>query len=232
MITPENPTQLKYLQFQIGWVETNCYLLWEPASKQALIIDPGAPSEQLESCIIREKLLITAIVNTHGHADHIGGNYRIKTVTGAPLYIHEHDHDMLHNADLNLSAQWGFPIFSPPADDFAEDGRQYSLGRHHLEILHTPGHTPGSICILADDMLFSGDTIFEHSVGRTDLPRGNSMQLMASLKEKIMPLSPRTVILPGHGPKTTLEHEINYNPFLGDFNARTRISETEESDRF
>jgi hydroxyacylglutathione hydrolase len=210
----EEPHNLKYANFQVGWFETNCYLIWDPISRHALVIDPGAPSEDLESVIVGERLRVTAIINTHGHADHIGGNDRIKSLTSAPLFIHENDQDMLLDDNLNLSAQFGYPLVSPPADDLAQDGQQFILGGHQIEIYHTPGHTPGSICIVTDDHLLSGDTLFAASAGRTDLPGGNLERLVKSLQDKIMPLPSNVLIFPGHGPCTTLDREKKRNPFL------------------
>jgi hydroxyacylglutathione hydrolase len=210
----EDHNNLKYFNFQLGWFETNCYLIWDPISRHALVIDPGAPSEDLETAIVDERLRVTAIINTHGHADHIGGNFRVKSLTSAPLFIHENDQAMLQDDNLNLSAQFGYPLVSPPADDLAHDGQQFILGRHQIEIYHTPGHTPGSICIMTDGYLLSGDTLFAASVGRTDLPGGNMERLIKSLQEKIIPLPSNTVIFPGHGPFTTLDREKKKNPFL------------------
>lgn len=193
---------------------TNCYLIWDRHSRQAFVIDPGAPSEELETFISRERLQVLAIFNTHGHADHIGGNYRLQAVTNARLLLHKDDQNLLQDENLNLSAQFGFPILSPPADELVEDGQQFKLGHHWVEICHTPGHTPGSICMITEQFLFSGDTLFADAIGRTDFPGGNRMCLNTSLKEKILPLDPRLQVLPGHGSKTTLAREKQSNPFL------------------
>jgi len=193
--------------------DTNTYLLWDEQTKEALIIDPARDDERLLDEIAG--LNLKYIVNTHGHGDHIGGNGLLKSNTNAELAIHQDDMKMLNDPDLNLSTYWGVNLRSPEADIILKNGDELKLAENTIKVIHTPGHTKGGICLLADNMLFCGDTLFAGSIGRTDLPGGNYQTLINSIKTKILNLPGEMIVYPGHGPETTVEEEAVGNPFVG-----------------
>ncbi len=198
----------------VGEIETNCYLVGSPSSGRAAVIDPGGDADMVLSEAKKAGLLIEAIVNTHGHFDHAGGNRRLKELTGAPLMIH--GADALYLSRLGVQAMF-FMLRSdnsPPADRFVEEGDVIDLGELSLKVLHTPGHTPGGISLAGPGLVFSGDTLFAGSVGRTDLPGGSCDAMIASIRGKLLPLPDETVVYPGHGPATTIGRERISNPFL------------------
>ena len=193
---------------------TNTWLVWDEASREAILIDPAAPSEPLLSRIRELELKLSLIVNTHGHGDHIGGNDFFKKALGAKVLIHPADAKLLTNNSLNFSAYLGSPLQLSPADILAEDGETISLGSLSFTIIHTPGHTPGCICLHTGKFLFSGDTLFELSVGRTDFPGGSREQIQTSIRERLYILPDDTVVYPGHGPRTSIGMEKQNNPFV------------------
>lgn len=201
-----------------GAVDTNCYVIGCPETKRAAIIDPGAfgPDEVkgIISLLERDGLRADHIINTHGHIDHIAGNRAIKEATGADILIHRDDADRLGDGQLNGSFLFGMDIKSPPADRLLEDGDVIELGGLMLKVLHTPGHTPGGICLLVDGTVFSGDTLFAGSVGRTDLPGGSEGDIIRSIKGKLLTLPEDTSVRPGHGPRTTIGKERTNNPYI------------------
>ncbi len=202
--------------FPIGALQANCYLLYDYPGGTGAIVDPGGDPIPLFHHIERLDLTIVAILNTHAHFDHIAANAIVKAqFPEAQL--------MLHRDDFPLLAQGGgagwfdlLYIPSPPADHALEDGEAVSVGGLTLRVLHTPGHTPGSLCfyIPKDGALFSGDTLFKGAVGRTDLPGGDARQLTASLRRIIAEIPAETILYPGHGPATMLGEECRYNPYL------------------
>ncbi len=195
--------------------ETNCYLAADPSTRDALIIDPGDDAELIVEAIQADDLNIQGIINTHGHADHIGANGILKQEFGCPIMIHEPDALYLMNASLNLSALLGHtePL-SPPADRLLKEGDEVMVGELLFRVIHTPGHTPGGICLLVGDMLFSGDTLFAGSIGRADFPGGSHRTLIESIRTKLLVLPESTVVYPGHGPSTTIAAEKASNPWL------------------
>ncbi len=205
---------MKYKEVVVGALETNCYLVYCEETLHCAVVDPGAEPERIFLEIAESELKPVVIINTHGHVDHIGANRDMKDHFGIPLYIHAADGPMLGKIQqLELSLFIGAKD-SPPADHFMVDGEEIRIGKSVLRVLHTPGHSPGSVSLLADGFLLSGDTLFFEGVGRTDLPGGSQKQLEHSLREKVMTLPDETVILPGHGPLTSVGQERVNNPFL------------------
>lgn len=195
-------------------MDVNCYIIGDEKTKEAACIDPGGNVEEILGVLEEEKLSLKYIINTHGHFDHIGGNGLLKKTTGAKLAIHEKDAALLQHA-ASQSAAFGLSaVSSPPPDVLLKDGDTITAGGLAVEIVHTPGHTPGGICLFIEDLLFTGDTIFTGSVGRTDLPGGSYKELLSSIKNKILPLGDNIRLFPGHGPDTTVAREKEFNQFL------------------
>jgi len=199
--------------FTVGPMEANCYILYNPDKREGLIIDPGAEGSHLIKFIKQEKISINYIVNTHGHPDHIGANRKIKEHTNAPILIHQYDAPMLAKSGSVLSLIFPVEFSSPPADTFIKDGDLIECAGMKLKVLHTPGHTPGGISLLIDDSIFTGDTLFSGSIGRSDLPGGSPQVLLNSIK-KILSLDENLIVYPGHGPATTVSQELHSNPFI------------------
>ena len=194
----------------VGGLETNCYIFADLEKKEAAIIDPGSDGNEIKREAEKYGLHIKCIINTHGHGDHISSNGKFK----APIYIHRLDADFLKNAELNMSASFGFSIKSPEADRILEDGDVIEIGDLKLKVIHTPGHTPGSISLLSDGVVFTGDTLFMGGVGRTDFPYSSQEKLISSIKEKLLVLDDKTVIYPGHGPLSTIGEEKRTGVYL------------------
>ncbi len=194
--------------------ETNTYLIWDKIEKVGAVIDPANKAEEIFQESHRLEFKIKYIINTHGHGDHIGANRKLKELTGAEICIHKLDNDKLKNPELNFSIFFDYHVTSPSADKCLENNEIITIGSEHLKVLHTPGHSPGSICLLGKHFLISGDTLFFEGVGRTDLPGSNEDILRKSIKEKLFILPERTKVFPGHGGVTTIGHEKSYNPFI------------------
>ena len=210
--------------FPVGLLACNCTLLGDPATGDAIVIDPGLPSAPLApgapahllSRLQALGLRLTQILITHAHIDHIGGALALKQATGAPILLHQADLPLL--AMMEQQAGWlgiAPPAVAPP-DLSAEDGLRVGLRGLSGEILHTPGHTEGSICVLFAQagLLLAGDTLFAGSIGRTDLPGGNSRRILHSIHDRLLPLPDDTLVIPGHGEQTTIGAERESNPFL------------------
>ena len=198
----------------VGALETNCYLVYSEDTNECIIVDPGADPDKIVQEVRSNHLNPTAIVNTHGHVDHVGANKPIKDEFDIPLYIHKEDLKLLKSA---LQSGFGLMIGakkSPTPDGFIKEGDVLELGESHLKVLHTPGHSPGSISLLGDGFILSGDVLFRGGVGRTELPGGSWRKLQESIQKRIFTLPPDTLVLPGHGPSTKVSFEKNSNPYL------------------
>ena len=205
---------MKYELVIVGALETNCYLVYCEETRACAVIDPGADPEKIVAAIADLELKPVIVLNTHGHVDHIGGNSDIVRKYAVPLAMHDADTGMLQVSDyIELSLLLGAKN-SPPPDRLLAEGDEVAFGRASLRVVHIPGHTPGSIGFVAGGILFSGDTLFCGGVGRTDLPGGSWKDLERSIRERILTLPEETIVLPGHGPWTTVEQERNSNPFL------------------
>jgi len=203
----------------VGVLATNCYLLTCERTHEALIIDPGFSIEESSAIldgIRRSGAKVKYIVNTHGHFDHISGNRFLKDSLRAELLIHADDACILSDPRRNLSYMLGLNISSPKPDRLLKDGEKIEIGELRLTVMHTPGHTEGSISLLCieENAVFTGDTLFAGSVGRTDLPGASLRKLLKSLNERLLKLPDETIVYPGHGEKTTIGQERKANPFL------------------
>ena len=198
----------------VGALETNCYLVSCSETHECAIVDPGAEADKIFASIAEKSLKPVFILNTHGHVDHIGANRDMKEKFNIPLCIHSLDSPMLGNeqqSELDFFLQ---TKSSPPADSFFKEGDRIKIGNWILRVLHTPGHSPGSVSFIGDNFIFSGDTLFCRGVGRTDLPGGNWEEMENSLKNKILTMPDEMVVLPGHGPLTSVGQEKSSNPFI------------------
>ncbi|HUW18765.1 MAG TPA: MBL fold metallo-hydrolase [Sedimentisphaerales bacterium] len=202
----------------LGAFETNCYVVRaNKAADRCLVIDAGLEATELVDFIQERKLNPLAVVLTHGHADHIVGVAEArKSFPAVKVYIHKLDAEMLTGAENNLSALTGELFRTEPADLTLEEGDVVEQAGIRLHVLHTPGHTPGGICLYSREhgVVFVGDTLFAGSIGRTDFPGGSMTQLITGIREKLLTLPDETVVYPGHGPITTVEQERKYNPYL------------------
>ncbi|EGO61993.1 MBL fold metallo-hydrolase [Acetonema longum] len=205
---------MKIIQLEVGNLGVNCYIVYCEQTRKAVIIDPGGDAAAIIGAVNQEGLQVEHIINTHGHADHIAANDAVKQATGATVLIHTEDADMLINKQLNLSAFMGPGFVCSPANRLLQDGENIECGTVQLQILHTPGHTPGGISLKTKDAVFSGDTLFAESVGRTDFPGGSYNQLVQSIQDKLMVLPDEMTVYPGHGPQTTIGWERKMNPFI------------------
>ncbi len=192
----------------------NCYIIWDESTARALVIDPGIEVEKIVGAIKKERLDLQGIIDTHAHIDHILANDFLREITGVSLFIHPAEVSSLSNPELNLSWMTGKKQTFRDPDCLIEDGEEMEVGRIRLKILHTPGHTPGSICLFADGCLLSGDTVFAGSVGRCDFPGGDFQKLEDSIKKILISIPDETQVFPGHGPETTLRAEKKFNPFF------------------
>ena len=207
-------------QLKVGFMEVFCYLVGCEATKKAMVIDPAGDEDQIVAEAEQLGLTIEGIVNTHGHPDHTCGNAKVAQLTSAKIYMHTLDNAyFLSEEGKMMGQQMGFTP-SPPADVTVEDGDTIPFGEQRFTVLHTPGHTPGGICLHIDKHLFTGDTLFVGAVGRTDFPGGSMQTLLQSIKEKILTLSDDTIIWPGHNygvqPSSTVAMEKKHNPYITD----------------
>jgi glyoxylase-like metal-dependent hydrolase (beta-lactamase superfamily II) len=197
----------------VGPFQSNCYVVWDDATKDCVVIDPGDEVPRIAGVLDAYRLKPQAALLTHGHLDHAGGLNAFIERFAVPFRLHREDAPLLASI-REQGAMFGIFTGEPPVpQDFLADGDALALGSLAFEALHTPGHTPGSLCFRLADRLFTGDLLFAGSVGRTDLPGGSPALLQRSL-ERVLALPPGTTVFPGHGPATTLEREARSNPYL------------------
>jgi hydroxyacylglutathione hydrolase len=218
----------------VGLLQCNCSILGDPDTREAIVVDPGDEVDRILEILRRHELHVRAIVSTHTHIDHVGGLAQLHRATGAPVLIHEADLPLYRG--LDVQAQWlGVPTpETMRIQDYVKEGDTVRWGGFAARVLHTPGHTPGSISLIVqpeatpsmpsptrpagqaeiDSRVLAGDTLFQESIGRTDLPGGSFRQILSSIREKLLTLPDETIVYPGHGDTTTIGHEREFNPFL------------------
>ncbi|MEW6243910.1 MAG: MBL fold metallo-hydrolase [Bacillota bacterium] len=199
----------------VGPLQCNCYVVKCEKTGEAMVIDPGASAPRILDALKEAGAACVRVVLTHAHADHIGAVREIRTRLSVPVYIHEADAGMLTDAARNLSLFSGMAVRPGAPDGLLKDEDAFSVGELSFQVYHTPGHTPGGICIYGHGVVFTGDTLFAGSIGRTDLPGGSYTTLIRSIKDKLMRLPADVVVYPGHGPESTVGDEKRYNPFVG-----------------
>ena len=200
---------------EISSMGVNCYFVGCEETREVAVIDPGGNARAILNMLKENDLKAVYIINTHGHIDHIGANKGVKDATGAQILIHEADAKMLVNSASNLSFLMGSGVTSPAADRLLKDGDKIKIGNTvELDVIHTPGHSPGGVCLKTDDIIFVGDTLFQGSIGRTDFPGGSYNQLIQNIKNKLLCYDDDVIAYPGHGPATTIGFERKHNPFL------------------
>ncbi len=198
----------------VGALQVNCYIIGCEATKEAVVIDPGDDVDKILETLNDNELKLKYIINTHAHFDHVGGNARLKEETGAKIIIHEDDNILLEKLTRQADV-FGYQVTpSPPGDILVNDGDVIDFGKLELEVIHTPGHSPGGISLKTDGVIFTGDTLFYQSIGRTDLPGGSYDHIMYSIKNKLFKFDNDTQIRPGHGKETTIGEERKYSPFF------------------
>jgi hydroxyacylglutathione hydrolase len=232
---PKGPAKLIHEILPVGLLQCNCHIVGDPRTLDAVVIDPGDEVDSILEVIARHKLKVRAILNTHAHIDHVGGLKKMREATGAPVLMHRADLSLYQALEMQAQwIHWATPALTE-VDDFLTEGKSIRWGDYELRVIHTPGHTEGSVCLFlprdADStiagvtprhtasthlpgLLFAGDTLFEGSIGRTDLWGGSMREIMRSLKNKVLALPDETIVFPGHGPSTTIGVERETNQFL------------------
>lgn len=200
----------------VGPLQCNCSIIGDETTREAMVIDPGDEIEEILSVISEHKLIVKQIVITHAHIDHVGGAMKLRALTGAPILLNQSDYALLKM--LDVQAAW-IGVSAPEQvtiEASIADGKSLQTGTLRADVMHTPGHTEGSVCLYfpAEKLLISGDTLFARGIGRTDLPGGSFEKIMRSLRDRVMTLPDDTVVVPGHGPRTTIGEEREGNPFL------------------
>ncbi len=200
----------------VGAFQCNCFILGCQQTKQAIVIDPGDALDRIEQRLTDHGLTVTHIVATHAHLDHVGAMSGLGEITGAPTCLHAEDQTLYDQLAMQAAL---FRLPTPPSGPvtrYLREGDDIHFGTHRVHVIHTPGHTPGSLCFYAEKsgILFSGDTLFQRSVGRTDLWGGNHDALLRSITQRLLPLPHKTAVFPGHGARTSIGVEATENPFL------------------
>ncbi len=193
----------------------NCFIVGCENTKKAAVIDPGGSTDKILMSLAESQLKLEYIINTHGHVDHASGNRKLKDATSADILIHSMDAKMLEHLS-DAAAMFGISSDNSPSPDrMLADNDTISIGDITLKVIHTPGHSPGGISLFADGKIFVGDTLFQGSIGRTDLPGGDYSALISSIQNKLFPLGDEMEVFTGHGPETTIATEKKHNPFVG-----------------
>ena len=206
--------EIKIGKLVVGSYGTNCYILYREGSNEVIFVDPAQHGEMIYQKLQQKGLVVKGILLTHAHFDHIGGASALRQLSGAKIYALDEEKDLCESTQANVSEWAGCPCTIKP-NAYLKDGDEITIAGVTCKVIATPGHTKGSCCYYVQeaDILVCGDTIFEESVGRTDFPTGSSSQLIRSIQERIFTLPDQTVLYPGHGDSTTVEHEKKYNPF-------------------
>jgi glyoxylase-like metal-dependent hydrolase (beta-lactamase superfamily II) len=200
----------------VGMLQCNCSIFGDEQSREAMVVDPGDEISRILEILQQHQLTVKAIIITHAHIDHIGGAQKLKQATGAPVYMNLNDTELQKMLDVQATWLGMRPVEQVEIDMPAKDGDRVIVGATEFHVLHTPGHTQGSISlwIPSENKLVAGDTLFRNSIGRTDLPGGDGRQILRSIHDKLMPLPEDTVVIPGHGENTTIGREKRFNYFL------------------
>lgn len=198
----------------VGPLQSNCYIVWDDRTKQGAIIDPGEDADIILSAVKELGIEIKYILATHGHFDHVAAVAPLKREINAEFLAHKDDFFFIEDGE-DSARRWGFQIErAPKPDRFIEDGDKIKIGNFELEVLHTPGHSPGGVSFLHNKMVFGGDTLFQRSIGRTDFRQGSFEDLSKSIKTRLYTLPDDTIVYTGHGPPTTIGQEKMYNSFV------------------
>ena len=209
---------MKIQQITVGMMSVCCYIVSCEKTGKAVVIDVGGDEEKIVTTCTENNLEVLYIISTHGHPDHVCGNGPLQQATGAKIIMHRADAEFFKNPDVKTYfSMLGLPE-SPPANILVKDGDLISFGEESLSVIHTPGHTPGGICLYSAPHCFTGDTLFVNGVGRTDFPGGSTRELSQSIKERLLTLPPETFVWPGHGyggSQSTIGKEMQSNPYLG-----------------
>lgn len=205
---------MKVVRIPAGIYAANCYLVYSENNKEAIVIDPGGDVDDIIAQIESLNLNIKYILLTHGHGDHIAGIHGLKQYVNVPVAVHKDDEYLLKSGKDNLSSMMAMGTIELSPDILLNEGDKISFGDLKAEIIHTPGHTPGGISIKIEDSLFTGDTLFAGSIGRTDFPGSSFESIISSIKDKLLIYPEDTIVYPGHGPSSTIKREKASNPFL------------------
>jgi len=207
-------SRLRVEPLVVGPILSNCYIVWDQETKEGVVIDPGDDAESILAAIGELGIEVKYILATHGHFDHVAGTAPLKRALGAPFLVHEDDLFFIEDGK-NAAGRWGFEIEQPPTPDRSiAHGDVIEVGSHKLKVIHTPGHSPGGVSFLHDNMVFGGDTLFRGSIGRTDFRKGSREELSRSIRTRLYTLPDDTVVYTGHGPTTTIGDEKRYNAFV------------------